>query len=358
LKYIISKINKGELKVIVSGKSRTNILQGVFFVALLALIATNIAEFAVFQQLALSPLIIGIVLGMLLGNAIGKNSPKEWQSGIVFSTKTVLRAGIVFYGFRLTFQDVASVGVSGVLLSLTIVSTTFIFGYLVGTKLLKIDRDTSILISAGSSICGAAAVLATEPLLKAEPYKTSVAVATVVFFGTVAMFFYPFLYQSGFLELSDKTMGGYLGGTLHEVAHVIGAGFAINDNVANTAVIVKMLRVMLLAPFLILLGIWLQRKVMTLSTEEDFTKPNITIPWFAFGFIAIVGFNSLDLLDKNVVEDINNLDTFALTMAMTALGMETRIEKFKEVGFKPIYLATILFLWLMIPGYFLTIFLL
>ena len=344
--------------MIVSGKSRKNIIQGVFFVALLAFVATNIADFSVIQELAISPLIIGIVLGMLLGNAIGTKSPKEWQAGIVFSTKTVLRAGIVFYGFRLTFQDVASVGVSGVLLSLTIVSTTFIFGYLVGTKLLKLDRDTSILISAGSSICGAAAVLATEPLLKAEPYKTSVAVATVVFFGTIAMFLYPFLYQSGFLELSDKAMGAYLGGTLHEVAHVVGAGFSINDDVANTAVIVKMIRVMLLAPFLILLGIWLQGKVMTVSTEKDFAKSNVTIPWFAFGFIAIVGFNSLDLLEKNFIEDINNLDTFALTMAMTALGMETRIEKFKGLGFKPIYLATILFLWLMISGYILAVFLL
>jgi len=344
--------------MITTEKSEERILQGVLFVALLSAVATFMAEFSVFQQLAISPLIIGIVLGMLFGNSLGKHAPKAWQAGIVFSTKTILRLGIVFYGFRLTFQDVASVGVSGISLSLIVVSTTFVFGYLVGTKLLKLDHDTTILISAGSSICGAAAVLATEPVLKAEPYKTSVAIVTVVIFGTIAMFLYPFLFQSGFLTLSDQAMGGYIGGTLHEVAHVVGAGFAINDEVANTAVIVKMLRVMLLAPFLILLGFWLRNKAMAVKNANNFTESPITIPWFALGFIIIVGFNSLNVLPNNIIEHINCLDIFALTMAMTALGMETRVEKFKGLGFKPFYLAFILFLWLMFAGYALIVFLL
>lgn len=334
-----------------------NTIKGVMLVALFAVSATYLAAFDVFEQLAISPLIIGIVLGMLYGNMLRKSFPMHWQSGIVFSTKTILRAGIVFYGFRLTFQDVVGVGFSGILLSLLVVSTTFIFGCFVGTKLLKLDRDTSILISAGSSICGAAAVLATEPVVKAQPYKTSIAVATVVVFGTISMFLYPFLYQSGFLALSDEAMGAYLGGTLHEVAHVVGAGFAINEEVANTAVIVKMLRVMLLAPFLIVLGIWLQSKISTMKNNDNSPKASIAIPWFAVGFIAMVAFNSLNLLSAHIITQINVFDTFALTMAMTALGMETRIEKFKGIGFKPIYLASILFFWLLLIGYAFTIFL-
>ncbi len=339
--------------------NRTNTLHGILFVALLASTATYLADSAICQQFAISPLIIGIVLGIIYGNSLGRDFPRKWQAGVLFSTKTILRAGIIFYGFRLTFQDVADVGLVGISYSLAIVSTTFIFGSLVGTKLLKLDRDTSILISAGSSICGAAAVLATEPVLKAEPYKASIAVATVVVFGTIAMFLYPFLYQSGFLALSEQGMGVYLGGTLHEVAHVVGAGHAINVEIANTAVIVKMLRVMLLAPFLVILGIWLQSclvKSKVKSSEiKSANKSSITIPWFAFGFIAMVAFNSLNLLPVNVVSNINSLDTFALTMAMTALGMETRIEKFKGIGFKPVYLATILFFYLMLAGYALTL---
>ncbi|OUR60263.1 hypothetical protein A9Q74_13660 [Colwellia sp. 39_35_sub15_T18] len=332
-----------------------NTLHGILFVVLLATTATYLADFVICQQFAISPLIIGIGLGIIYGNSLGRDFPDKWQAGVIFSTKTILRVGIIFYGFRLTFQEVADVGVVGITYSLAIVGTTFILGYLVGTKLLKLDRDTSILISAGSSICGAAAVLATEPVLKAEPYKASIAVATVVVFGTIAMFLYPFLYQDGLLALSEQGMGVYLGGTLHEVAHVVGAGHVINADVANTAVIVKMLRVMLLAPFLVLLGVWLPSKVLQATGTKSLKKSNITIPWFAVGFIAMVAFNSLNLLSANVVNNINGLDTFALTMAMTALGMETRIEKFKGIGFKPVYLATILFFYLMLAGYALTI---
>ena len=328
---------------------------GTSLVALLALLATFIAKQPTMESFAISPLIVGIVLGIILGNSVGKKLPTKWHLGVIFSTKTILRAGIVFYGFRLTFQDVVIVGWGGVLFSLIIVSSTFIFGYVVGTKFLKLDRDTSILISAGSSICGAAAVLATEPVIKAEPYKTSVAVATVVVFGTIAMFLYPFLFQSDFLAIDEQEMGTYLGGTLHEVAHVVGAGYAMNMEVANTAVIVKMLRVMLLAPFLIILGVWLQSKVSSGVSTKDENKTKITIPWFAFGFIAIVAFNSLNLLSTSLVSTINSVDAFVLTMAMTALGMETRLNKFKGIGLKPIYLASILFIYLVLAGYGLTL---
>ncbi len=342
-----------------SSQNRDNTLNGILFVILFSMSATYLAQFEIFHQFAISPLIIGIVFGIIYANTLHHKLPDEWQPGIVFVTKRILRAGIVFYGFRLTFQNIADVGLGGLIVSACIVGFTFVLGYFVGTKLLKLDKNTTILISAGSSICGAAAILATEPVLKDESYKTSIAVATVVAFGTIAMFLYPFLYQSGLLDLDEQAMGIYLGGTLHEVAHVVGAGHAINENVANTAVIVKMLRVMLLAPFLIILSLWLKDKVIVsedanVDNNSISKKNSITIPWFALGFIAIVGFNSLNLLSQNTVSAINNLDTFALTMAMTALGMETRAEKFKGIGLKPIYLASILFMWLMFGGYFLT----
>ncbi|MFT7005947.1 MAG: putative integral membrane protein (TIGR00698 family) [Colwellia sp.] len=346
-----------------SKNNRANTFNGLLFVALLAMAATYIAEFSFCKQLAISPLIIGIVVGMLYGNSLRHKFPNDWHAGILFSTKTLLRAGIVFYGFRLTFQNVVQVGVTGILLSSIIVITTFVFGYWFGTKVLKLDRDTSILISAGSAICGAAAVLATEPVIKAEPYKTSIAVATVVVFGTIAMFTYPLLYKSGLLGLTEQAMGAYIGGTLHEVAHVVGAGASMGDEIANTAIIVKMLRVMLLAPFLLVLSIWIaslckqSNKANDHAKEGKNTKTAITIPWFALGFIGVVGFNSLNLLPVNWVDNINQLDNFALTMAMTALGMETRFNQFKGVGFKPIYLASVLFAYLMTAGYLLSYYL-
>ncbi len=332
-----------------SKQNRPHTLSGILFVALFATAATFLAEFPIFSNYAISPLIIGIILGIIYANTLRNDLPKEWVPGILFSTKVLLRTAIVFYGFRLTFQNIAEVGVAGIATSALIVTLTFFIGYFVGTKLLKLDRDTTILTTAGSSICGAAAILATEPILKSEPHKSAVAVSTVVVFGTIAMFLYPFLYKAGFIDLDTTGMGIYIGGTIHEVAHVVAAGNTLGAEISNNAVIVKMLRVMMIAPFLIVLSIWLAKK----STNSK-SKTKITIPWFAVGFIGVAGFNSLDLLPHAMVSTINQLDTFVLTMAMSALGMETSFEKFKKVGMKPIYLSTILFIWLIFGGFYIT----
>lgn len=330
-------------------ENRKNTFSGILFVALFAMSATYLSEFSFFQHLGISPLIIGIVLGMIYANTLRSKLPKEWCSGILFSTKTLLRAGIVLYGFRITFYNIEAVGLAGIATSAMVVASTFIIGYIVGTKWLKLDKETTILTSAGSSICGAAAVLATEPVVNAEAHKSAIAVSTVVVFGTIAMFLYPFLYKVGLIPLTPEQMGIYIGGTLHEVAHVVAAGNALGEEASQTAVIVKMIRVMMLAPFLVLLGVWLLQTSQGVAQKQ---KSKIMIPWFAVGFIVVAGFNSLDLLPQTVVCDINAIDTFLLTMAMSALGMETSIEKFKNVGMKPIYLASILFLWLIFGGFY------
>jgi uncharacterized integral membrane protein (TIGR00698 family) len=325
---------------------------GIVIVLFFTLLATFISDFSFFKNLAISPLIIGILLGMLYANSIKKYFPHSFDKGIAFCTKTILRIGIVLYGFRLTFQNLEEVGIEGVLTAFLIVSSTFIIGYFVGTKILKLDREITILTSAGSAICGAAAVIATESVLKSPAYKSAIAVSTVVVFGTIAMFLYPFLFKLGILNLSEANMGIYIGATLHEVAHVVGAGQSLGENVSQNAVIVKMIRVMMLAPFLIILSIWLLKTAVNSTNNEEGKKSKIIIPWFAVMFIVVVGFNSFDLLSLKIVESINYLDGFLLTIAMTALGMQTSFDKFRKVGLKPVYLATILFMWLIFAGYF------
>ena len=330
---------------------------GIVIVLIISVFVTFVSEFSFFKDLAISPLIIGILFGMLYANSIKKYFPQSFDKGVAFCTKTLLRTGIVLYGFRLTFQNLEEVGFSGVFTAFLIVSSTFIIGYLFGTKVLKLDREITILTSAGSAICGAAAVLATESVLKSPAYKSAIAVSTVVVFGTIAMFLYPFLFKLGILNLSDSNMGIYIGATLHEVAHAVGAGEALGENASSNAVIVKMIRVMMLAPFLIILSIWLLKTAVNSTIDNKDTKAKIIIPWFALMFIVVVAFNSFDLLSLQIVESINYLDSFILTVAMTALGMQTSFDKFKNVGLKPIYLASVLFLWLIFAGYFIVSFL-
>jgi uncharacterized integral membrane protein (TIGR00698 family) len=327
-------------------------LNGILFVALFTVSAIEIANISFIKELAISPLVVGIIIGMVYANTLRGHLPKEWAPGIVFSAKTLLRIAIVFYGFRITFQEIIDVGIAGFMVSLIMLSTTFLIGVIVGTKFFKLDQDTAILSASGASVCGAAAVLATEPVLKAEPYKSAIAVGTVVLFGTIAMFTYPALFKAGIFDMDASTYGIYVGGTVHEVAQVVAAGGAIGKDASDSAIIVKMTRVMMIAPLLLVLGLYLAK-----SAKKESGKVKVTVPWFAVGFILMVGLNSLIIgFDgvKPIIETINVIDTFMLTMAMTALGMETNAGKFKQAGIKPVLLALIMAIWLMVGGYFIT----
>ena len=225
-------------------ENRISMLHGILLIALFACASFYIGEARLLKEISFSPMIIGIILGMLYANSLRNNLPDTWVPGIQFCSKKILRLGIILYGFRLTFQDVVNVGVSGIVIDAIIVATTILGGIWIG-RLLKMDRDTALLTSVGSGICGAAAVLGAESTIRTQPYKTAVAVATVVIFGTISMFFYPIAYRSGWLDLSPQEMGIYSGATLHEVAHAVGAGNAMGTEISNVAIIVKMIRVML-----------------------------------------------------------------------------------------------------------------
>ncbi len=322
-----------------------NTLKGILSVTAISTLALLLSKLSFFERLAISPLIIGILLGMIYANTFKALLPTSWHSGVLFCTKTLLRVAIVFYGFRLTLSGIYSIGLEGVMLSIFIVTTTFLLGSFVGVKVLKMDKDLVSLTSIGSAICGAAAVLATEPVIKAKPYKSAVAVSTVVLFGTISMFLYPIIYRLALTPFSPEVFGIYLGGTLHEVAHVVGAGGGISEEVAKNAIIVKMTRVMLLAPFLLIFAYFLHKD------EEKEGKAKIRFPFFALMFIVVVLFNSLELLPKVALQSIEIVDNFALTMAMTALGMESEYKKFKQAGLKPFLLALVLFLWLVFGGF-------
>ncbi len=332
-------------------EQRSSMLHGILLIALFACAAFYIGEIRVLRELSISPMIIGIVLGMIYANSLRNNLPATWVPGIVFCSKKILRLGIILYGFRLTLGDIAEVGLAGITVDAIIVITTILGGVFIG-KLLKMDGETALLTSVGSGICGAAAVLGAESTIQTKPYKTAVAVATVVIFGTIAMFIYPIGYRTGFFALQPNEMGIYAGATLHEVAHAVGAGNAMGEEVSNVAVIVKMIRVMLLVPVLLVLAWWVAVKRAKSGAKGD--KGKLSVPWFAIGFLAVICFNSLDLLPAPVVDGINYFDTFLLTMAMAALGAETSFDKFKKAGAKPFILAFILFIWLMGGGYLLS----
>ena len=339
-----SHIQVGAEYMSFSKQHRSHTLNGILFVALFALSSLYLAQMPWMTKAGVSSLILAIVMGIIYSNTLRHKLPNEWTPGIHFAGKSLLRLAIILYGFRVSFQQIASVGVEGVLLDIFVVVSTLLLGYWVGVKCFKLDRHLVLLISAGSAICGAAAVLAVESVLKSEAYKATIAVGTVVLFGTLAMFLYPLLQHMGIFGFSDAQYGIFAGASVHEVAQALVAGTNVSNEAGNLAVIVKMTRVLLLVPVLLFLSFNETRVFVT--TEHHRKKMPLTIPWFAIIFSVVIGFNSLQLLPASCVIFINQFDIFLLTMAMAAIGIETNINKINKVGLKPLYLAIVLFIWL------------
>jgi uncharacterized integral membrane protein (TIGR00698 family) len=320
-------------------------LAGAFLCLGAALLAVAAAQLPWNHKLQLSALTLAIVAGMAVGNTVPASALNWLHSGLRFSQQRILRLGIILYGVRLTVQDLRNLGPRALVLDLAVIGTVLILGYWIGTRVLQLDRDTALLVSAGSGICGAAAVLATDRVIESESHKVSVAVATVVVFGTAAMFLYPVLYpHSGF---TDRQFGIYTGATVHEVAQVLAAGRAVSQAASDTAVITKMLRVLLLAPVLLIIS-RLRRSSGPGAARQ------ISYPWFVFWFGAVIVAQSFIKLPSAVRVHLIDLDTLLLSSAMFALGVATRWRQLKAAGTKPLLFAFIIFAGLISGGWAIT----
>lgn len=338
--------------------SAARALPGVTLCGAVAWLALRLGNHASMHAAGLSGLSLAIVFGIVLGNTVYRAIADHLGPGVVLCKQQLLRLGIVLYGLRLTLQDVAQIGAAGVAIDLVMVVSTFALALLLGRRWLGLDRETTMLIGAGSSICGAAAVLATQPVVRARAEQVAVAVATVVVFGTLATFVYPVLHGLNqtwpMLPGGDRGFGVYIGSTIHEVAQVVAAGDAVGPGTADAAVIAKMVRVMLLAPFLLTLSGWLARGPRTAADTpllaQPQARPRIAIPWFAVGFVAVVVLNSLPWLPTAAVAQANALDNLLLAMAMVALGLTTHVGAVRKAGLRPLLLALMLAFWLVVAG--------
>jgi uncharacterized integral membrane protein (TIGR00698 family) len=331
--------------------NRFKLVPGLLLAAAIGGASIELAKLPWLQSHGMGALTLAILLGMIAGNTLYVRLVGQAAGGVAFAKQRLLRFGIVLYGLRLTLQDIGGVGLLGVAIDVLMLCTTFALAWWAGTRLFKLDRNTAMLIGAGSSICGAAAVMATEPVVHGRAAEVMVAVSTVVVFGTLAMFLYPMLFHLAehhpTFAMTPTAYGIFAGSTIHEVAQVVVAGRAVGEVAGNAAVITKMVRVMLLAPFLILLSTYLSRRSTRTAAG---TGERITIPWFALGFLAVVALNSLQILPRSAVHAALDGDTLLLATAMAALGLTTHVSAIREAGLRPLALATLLFAWLTLGG--------
>lgn len=288
-----------------------------------------------------SPLILSILLGIVLRNMI--TLPAATKPGLTFSLRRVLRFAIILLGLQLTVAQVGEVGFAGVaVIALTLVAT-FLFTTTLG-HLLGIDAKLAQLIAAGTSICGASAVIAVDTVTHAPDEDVAYAVACVTIFGSIAMFAYPAL--PGLLHLGPGAYGLWTGASIHEIAQVVAAAFQDGQHAGDIATISKLTRVGLLAPVVLTLGVLAARSASKTNKAKDNAPSKAPIPWFVFGFLALMAFNSVLPLNADVKPFVVQTTTFLLSVALAAMGLETDIAKLRAKGLRPLLLGAASFLFI------------
>ena len=287
---------------------------------------------------AFSPMILAIAIGIAFHNLIG--TPRRARAGVAFSLRRILRFAIILLGLQLTAEQVVSVGPSGLAVILTTLFATFTFTKWLG-RMLGIEPKLVELIAAGTSICGASAVVATNTVTDAPDEDVAYAVACVTVFGSIAMFVYPML--PGLLHLTPHSFGLWAGSSIHEIAQVVAASYQDGKLSGDFATIAKLSRVMMLAP--VVIGLGFAARGPGRRQGRGRSRP-VPLPWFVLGFIALVGVNSVVAVPPALKAEIVTATTFLLSMALAAMGLETDIRKLRAKGFKPFILGSAAFLFI------------
>jgi len=284
-----------------------------------------------------SPMILAILIGTAFHNIVG--TPSAARPGIVFSLRRLLRAAIVLLGFQLTLTQIASVGTTGLLIVATTLIATFVFTVGAG-RVLGVDGKLSELIAAGTSICGASAVVAANTVTEAHDEDVAYAVACVTIFGSVGMFAYPLL--SRVLHLDPQAYGLWSGASIHEIAQVVAAAFQNGQRAGEIGTMVKLARVALLAPVVFALSL----RTRHAADKAPSRSRRPPIPWFVLGFVALVCINSAIHIPADARRMIVTLTTFLLSVALAAMGLETDISKLYARGLRPAILGASAFLFI------------
>lgn len=290
---------------------------------------------------AVNPMLIAIALGTVVGNLIPV--PARIRPGVDFSTKRLLRIGIAVLGLQLMFHDILALGWEVIALVAVIV-VAGITGTMYLGGILGLSWTQRVLISCGFSICGAAAVAAADGVVDAKDREVVTSIALVVVFGTLMIPGVPLL--AGVLGTDDRQSGILAGGAIHEVAQVVAAGGMIGGGALAVATVVKLARVLMLAPVTAYLGVVQRRRSRDAGASDGTTgrRPPL-VPVFVIGFLAAVAVRSSGLLPDVVIDQAALVQSALLTTAMFGLGLGVRVGLLGSVGLRPFVLATAATLW-------------
>jgi uncharacterized integral membrane protein (TIGR00698 family) len=286
-----------------------------------------------------SPLVAALVLGVLIGNMI--SIPEIFVPGQKFAAKKVLRFGIVLLGTQLALKQVVDLGGRELIVVVGVVALTFLGTLWLGPRL-GVSKSLSLLIATGFSICGASAVAAMEGVVEADEEEVTYAIALVTLCGSLAIVLLPLL--RNVLGLSDPQLfGSWVGASVHDVAQVIATSSTGGDLAVQSATVVKLSRVVLLAPLVACVSIWVRRSSSGLvaKTKKTDKKHVSVVPLFVVGFLVMIAVRTTGVIPDNWLSKLKTIEQVCLASALVGLGSDVRIAKLIKVGGRPLLLALI-----------------
>lgn len=300
---------------------------GIMVCATIALAAKFIA-----QHYTAPVMLLCLLLGMVF-NFMSQESPTK--EGVQFTSQTILRIGVSLIGARIMLSDFTALGGKTLTLVILAIGIVIALGVL-WAWLLKLDREQGLLIGGATAICGASAALALStvmPKSKTLEHNTLTAVIGVTAMGTISMTFYPVII--GFLGLDDHQAGILIGGTIHDVSQVVGAGYSVSEDAGDTAIIVKLIRVFMLVPVLLIFALGYRNQ------GANKTAGRFVFPLFLVGFTGLVVLNSMQILPHEILNFLQSSSKWLLIMAITAVGMKTSLKTMFSLGWRPIFLILV-----------------
>lgn len=316
------------------GRYFVSVLPGTAVLVVGAVIATRIASISS----ALSPLVVAVVIGAIAANAV--TPPAVLSPGIAFGARRLLRVGVVLLGLRLSLGAVADLGVVGIVVVVAVVGITFFGTQLLGRRL-GVSRDLALLVATGYSICGASAIAAMDGVIDADEEEAAYAITLVTICGTLSIFVLPLLGDA--LGMTSQAFGTFVGGAVHDVGQVVATASTRDAEALTAATVVKLSRVILLAPLVALVSI--RRRSTSLSGAGRSPAP---VPLFVIGFLVAVGLRSTEWLSTESVDAAARAEKAVLTVALVGLGFGVQLSKMSRLGGRPLLLGAVA--WVLVAG--------
>lgn len=291
---------------------------------------------AILPSALLGATLIALLLGRLLNPIVMRTD--SYDSGINWTSKYVLRAGIILAGITLSFSQVIEAGKYALVLMVFTLATAFGVGYLC-KKVFKINWKLASLLSISTAICGGTAVATLGPTIHAKNRDIAYAISATFLFDLITVIAFPWIGQ--WLGLSDTSYGLWIGTAVNDTSSVVAAGYAFSDAAGVLATIVKLTRTLFIVP-LVLIFSWIYAKKETPSQSAEKVNIKNIFPWFILGFLIVVGIRSTGLLPETTVDIVAFLSKFFLSMALAAIGLKTSFKEIAGVGIKPMVAGVVI----------------